>query len=61
MFSVDTGLRVTCVKCGTEREMPEADGTPRLPAATADGSTTLQVDTPCGCGAKRVRVELQFD
>lgn len=59
VFGVD--IRVTCVKCGAEREMPEPDGTSRLPAANADGSTTLDADTRCRCGAKRVRVKLELD
>lgn len=61
MFSVAPALRVTCVKCGTERELPEPDGTPRMPAASPDGSTTLDADTPCRCGGKRVRVVLELE
>ncbi len=63
MFSVDLGLAllVTCTKCGTKRELPEADGTSRMPAASPDGSTTLEADTPCRCGGKRVRVKLELD
>ncbi len=61
MFSVDLEVKVTCVGCGTDRELPDPDDTPRMPAANADGSTTLDAETPCRCGAKRVRVKLEFD
>jgi CDGSH-type Zn-finger protein len=60
VFEVDLGmaLRVTCVRCGATRELPEADGSSKRPALCSDGSTTLQADTLCRCGASRVRVEL---
>lgn len=63
MFSVDLGeaLVVTCTKCGAERELPEPDGTPRMPATSPDGATTLQADAPCRCGAKRVKVQLVLE
>jgi hypothetical protein len=63
VFSVDLGstVSVTCVKCGVARELPEPDGTSRMPAASSDGSTTLTADTPCKCGGKRVRIALDFE
>jgi hypothetical protein len=60
-FGLGELMRVTCVKCGATRELPEADGKGRLPAASPDGSTTLNADGSCQCGGKRVRVRLDFD
>jgi hypothetical protein len=62
VFELDLGstLKVTCARCGTHREMPEDDGRGRLPAASPDGATTLQADTPCRCGSERVKIELDF-
>lgn len=62
MFGFDLGaaLRVVCVKCGAERELPEPREGGRLPAASPDGATTLEGDGQCQCGATRIRVKLDF-
>jgi hypothetical protein len=62
VFELDFGaaFKVTCVKCDAERELPDIDGGGRLPAASPDGSTTLEADGVCRCGASRIRVRLDF-
>jgi hypothetical protein len=59
-FDLGMALKVACTKCGAARELPEPDGVGSLPAASPDGSTTLQADSPCQCGGDRVRVRLDF-
>lgn len=54
-FSLEFSLRVTCVRCGIERDLPENERP--MPATDKGEALTVFADTPCGCGAKRVRVE----
>jgi hypothetical protein len=60
-FVLDFGPRVTCVRCGREREMPDR-GPGRMPAVTTPGEgLTVTTDDRCRCGATRVRVRFSFD
>lgn len=58
-----TGMRLCCrcVRCEADREVPEADR-PRMPATGPDpaAGVTVDVDTQCACGAKRVRIAIEF-
>lgn len=54
-------VKVSCASCDAARELPEPDR-PRMPAVHADGTTTLDADSPCTrCGSKRIRVALQLE
>jgi len=54
-FDLEVDVRARCVRCDAERAVPEADR-PRLPAIGPDNTVTIEVDEPCRCGAKRVRL-----
>lgn len=56
-FSLDFEIICRCVKCGIERDLPENDQA--MPSPEEDGVTVF-ADSPCGCGARRVRVSAEL-
>jgi hypothetical protein len=61
-FEVRVQHSVSCVGCGAERPLPPADRN-RMPspAENAADGVTVSTDTPCSCGANRVRIKLELE
>lgn len=59
-FDLGLTIKATCVKCGTERDIPERDDTVGFPA-TDDSGVTVGTPDRCRCGATRVRIGAEID
>jgi hypothetical protein len=58
-FSIEVEPRAFCVKCGIERDFPESDDTCGMMAHSGE-TITVGVNQACGCGATRVRIEVEL-
>ncbi|HEX2676754.1 MAG TPA: hypothetical protein VHM19_08945 [Polyangiales bacterium] len=52
-FGLSFHMTCSCARCGRPRELPSAGG--KHPMGSG-GTLFVNADTPCGCGAGRIRI-----